>query len=68
MDTRHFNVMKDLGYILVIDEEIGMISGYNAYSQADCDFLIEQECITKQESDGMLVWLKDSESFHKEFV
>lgn len=63
MDTRHFNVMKDLGYILVIDEEIGMISGYNAYSQADCDFLIEQECITKQESDGMLVWLKDSESF-----
>lgn len=64
MDVRHFNIMKELGYNLIIDEEIGMIEGYNAYSQADCDFLIEQGCIGKKESNGELQWLKDSESFH----
>ena len=63
MDERHFTLMKDLGYTLIIDEEIGMIGGYNKYSQSDCDFLIEQGCVTKQESDGMLVWIKESESF-----
>ena len=64
MNQEHFDVMKDLGYHLIIDEEIGMISGYNQYSQSDCDSLIELGCLSKQESDGMLLWNQNSTSFN----
>lgn len=65
MTEDHFKSMRDQNYHLIIDEEIGMITGYNSYSQADCDFMIDEQCITKQESDGMLVWIKDSPTFDK---
>ena len=63
MTEDHFTVMRKLGYNLIIDEEVGMIGGYNAYSQSDCDSLIDLGCISKQESDGMLVWNKEHTAF-----
>lgn len=63
MGEEHFLAMKEVGYTLIIDEEVGMITGYNAYSQADCDSLLELGCIEKQEKDGMLLWVQDNPAF-----
>ena len=65
MSEDHFKEMESQNYVLIIDEEIGMITGYRNYSQADCDFMIDEQCIEKQESDGMLKWIKDSPTFDK---
>lgn len=65
MDGRHLALIKKHNYILIIDEEIGVISDYNRYSDSDLDSLIALGCIDRQENDGMLLWTSDDPSFDK---
>lgn len=64
MSEAHFYEMKKHNYILVIDEEIGMMEGYSAYSKSDLDTLIDLGCVAKREEDGMLVWNKEHDGFN----
>lgn len=65
MSRKHFNEIKKQGYIVIIDEELGVIDSYDTYSQFDLDSLIDLGCVTKQESDGMLLWVREDENFDK---
>lgn len=65
MDKRHLDAIKKHEYILIIDEEIGVISDYNRYSDSDLDSLMNMNCIDRQDSDGMLLWVSDDPSFDK---
>ena len=65
MDRRHLAAIKKHSYILIIDEEIGVISDYNRYSDSDLDSLMTLGCIDRQDSDGMLLWISTDSSFDK---
>ena len=65
MDSRHLAAIKRHNYILIIDEEIGVISDYHRFSEPDIDSLMTLNCIERQESDGMLIWTSDDTSFDK---
>lgn len=67
MTEEHFKAIEQQQYVLIIDEELGMIDGFNEYSKSDLESLISLGCIDYQESDGMLVWIKDDQNFdHKD--
>jgi len=65
MDSRHLAAIKRHNYILIIDEEIGVISDYHRFSEPDIDSLMTLNCIDRQESDGMLLWISTDSSFDK---
>ncbi|QGH73796.1 hypothetical protein [Vibrio phage vB_VhaM_VH-8] len=65
MDSRHLTAIKKHNYILIIDEEIGVISDYSRFSDSDLDSLMTLKCIDRQESDGMLLWTSEDPSFDK---
>lgn len=65
MDDRHLQEIKKHQYILIVDEELGVISNYDRYSESDLDSLMTLGCIERQEKDGMLVWKNEDESFSK---
>ena len=65
MNHKHFEEIKKQEYIVIIDEELGVIENYEVYSESDLDSLIDLECIEKQESDGMLVWKREDKNFDK---
>lgn len=60
MTDEHFKEMEKHDYVLIIDEELGMINDYNNYSTPDVTSLIKLGCLEVQESDGMLVWKNDN--------
>ena len=53
MDDRHLQEIKKHQYILIVDEELGVISNYDRYSESDLDSLMTLGCIERQEKDGM---------------
>lgn len=59
MTDDHFKEMEKHNYILIIDEELGMIDDYKNYTAPDVQSLVKLGCLEVQESDGMLVWKKD---------
>lgn len=65
MDSRHLAAIKKHNYMLIIDEEIGVISDYSRFSDSDLDSLMTLNCIDRQESDGMLLWISEDPSFDK---
>ena len=65
MTNKHSQEIKKQGYIVIIDEELNIIDSYDEYSPFDLDSLISLGCIEKQESDGMLVWVRDDDNFDK---
>lgn len=63
MTQDHFFEIEKQGYIVIIDEELGVISDYGVYSESDVDSLIHLGCVEKQDNDGMLVWIRDDPNF-----
>jgi len=63
MSEEHFKAIEDNEYIVIIDEELGVINDYDIYSQSDLESLLHLGCVEKQENDGMLVWKRDDEHF-----
>lgn len=60
MSDEHFLAMQKHNYVVIIDEELGMIEGYTAYSTPDVTSLISLGIVSVNEEDGMLVWLDES--------
>ena len=66
MTDEHFKEMEKHNYVLIIDEELGMIDDYKNYSSPDVKSLVKLGCLSVQESDGMLVWKNnDVEEFNE---
>lgn len=63
MTQKHFDEIQKQGYIVVIDEELGVIKDYADYSDSDLESLLSLGCISKRESDGMLEWIKEDQHF-----
>lgn len=63
MDFRHLSEIEKRGYIVILDEELGVVNSYSYFSKSDLASLVSLNCIKKQESDGMLVWTSDDPNF-----
>lgn len=57
MTDEHLKWIEAHEYILIIDEEISVIDGMNAYSFTDIKWLLSHNHMRVSESDGMLVWV-----------
>ena len=53
----HLKYIKELEYILIIDEEIDVISSVDGYSKDDYQWLYDNDKITVSSSDGMVSWV-----------
>lgn len=63
MTNEHLNEIRKQNYIVIIDEELGVIDSYNSYSEYDIGSLIKSGSVEKQESDGMLMWVSDDDNY-----
>lgn len=59
MTDEHFDEMRKHDYVLIVDEELGMIDDYKSYTAPDVQSLVKLNCVKIQESDGMLIWTKE---------
>ena len=61
MTPEHTKVIKDMGYILIIDEELTMIEHYNGIRNGDIKLLNERGVIDVDYSNfGVVRWLDDT--------
>lgn len=63
MNNEHLNEIRKQNYIVIIDEELGVIDSYNSYSEYDIGSLIKSGSVVKQDSDGMLMWVSDDDNY-----
>lgn len=61
MDCASMDLIKDRGYIVVLDEEINVIQSFDQYSFADIKWLIQQGYISVDDKDGSVTWLKEDD-------
>lgn len=54
---KHLDLIERLGYILLIDEEIDVISSIDGYSKDDYSWLYENSKISVSDEDGMVSWI-----------
>ena len=61
LTDRHLALIEDLGYILVIDEEVDVIDGFDRYTCGDYNWLYKHGMIQKSDADGMVSWIGDQD-------
>lgn len=59
MDEKHFQLIEDYGYTIVIDEELQMIEKFDLYSKSDLEWLAVKNIISISEQDGGVTWIDD---------
>lgn len=57
MDKRHLEEINKHGYIVIIDEELGVIESFDKYSADDVDLLLRDNNISISPTDGMISWI-----------
>jgi hypothetical protein len=57
MTERHLGLIEKYGYIVIIDEEVGVIDSFNKYSTDDLKYLKANGDITVSDEDGMISWV-----------
>ena len=57
MTEEHLSEIKDRGYICLIDEEVGVIDSFNAYSSDDLLYMLKNKDIDISSEDGMISWI-----------
>jgi hypothetical protein len=55
----HLNLIEKFNYIVVCDEELDLIKGYNELKKGDVDFLLENKHISIADSDGKVSFLTE---------
>ena len=65
MTDRHFKELELRDYIVVLDEEVNVIDGFNHYSQSDLHWLLEKEDISVRDEDGMVEWIGSRDKIDK---
>lgn len=59
MKEKHFNEIARKGYIVIIDEEVDVIGGFDRYSKSDMKWLVSKNEIHISDDDGMVSWIGD---------
>lgn len=57
MSERHLDLIEKYGYIVIIDEEVGVIDAFRKYSTDDLAYLSANGDIEISEEDGMISWV-----------
>ena len=57
MDGEHLREIKDRGYTVIIDEELGVIEDFKKYNKDDLDLLLRNKDISVSKVDGMISWI-----------
>lgn len=57
MTDKHFKALEVMGYVVVIDEEVDVIDGFNQCSKDDLQWLLEKGDISIRDEDGMVEWV-----------
>src|SRR5690606_36249064 len=53
----HLSLIEKYGYIVIIDEEVGVIDAFRKYSVDDLHYLSNNGDITISDEDGMISWV-----------
>lgn len=59
LERKHLDKIKELGYIIVIDEEVNLIDNYVAASTADLVSLLNDGKVEINSDDGLVIWIAD---------
>ena len=57
MSEKHLDLIEKYGYIVIIDEEVGVIDAFKKYSTDDLAYLSANWDIEISEEDGMISWV-----------
>lgn len=57
MSEKHLDLIEKYGYIVIIDEEVGVIDAFKKYSTDDLAYLSANGDIEISEEDGMISWV-----------
>lgn len=57
MNKSHFQEIAIQNYVVIIDEEVNVINGFDKYSKNDLKWLLSKEEISISEEDGMVSWV-----------
>ena len=57
MTDRHLDLIEKFGYIVIIDEEVGVIDSFSKYTPDDLAYLKSNGDISISEEDGMISWV-----------
>lgn len=71
MSNEHLKAIKDNNFILLIDEEVNVIEGYNKYTKDDLEYLESKNDIEYSADDGMISWVGSpcgSKAKYKDFM
>lgn len=71
MTSEHIDEIEKQGYVVIIDEEVGVIDSFDLYSADDLTYLIDNGDVHISEDDGMITWVgKDlgNNNKYKRFV
>lgn len=66
LTDQHFNQIAIGNYIVIIDEEINVIGGFDNYSDSDIQWLIEKGDVSISDTDGMVSWVGDKSKITKD--
>ena len=55
----HIELLTQKGYVIVCDEELDLISGYNALKKGDVTFLLDNKHIEIDEVDGKVTFISE---------
>lgn len=61
LTEHHLSKIEEMGYILIIDEEVDVIDGFDRYTKGDYEWLYRQNMISHSDVDGMVSWVGDPE-------
>lgn len=59
LERKHLDKIKELGYVIVIDEEVNLIDNYVSASTADLVSLLNDGKVEISADDGLVVWIAD---------
>lgn len=57
MTEEHLNTIALKGYIVVVDEELDVIGGFDKYASSDLEWLLDKGDISISDKDGMVQWV-----------
>lgn len=57
MTEEHLQEIKNRNYIVIIDEELGVIKSFDKYSVDDLSYLLDNKDIEISEDDGTITWV-----------
>lgn len=57
MSEEHLEMIQKWEYVVIIDEEVGVIDDFKTYSTDDLKYLLDNEDISISDVDGMISWV-----------